>query len=168
MATRHTSMALCIFVSSLVLSGCNALVSEGTADIAGIAGGTLAGALTENAAAATGIGLAVRSVAAAGLDFAELRIQASEQQAIADAAGPLEIGEVAVWSADSPFVTSSGTGEVSVARAFGLAETMCKEIIFSVDYEIERQMFVTVICDQDDRWHWASAEPSTKRWGYLQ
>lgn len=165
--TRHYRAAAGL-AAAIVLGGCNAFLSEGTADLAGIAGGTLAGALTENAAAATGIGLAVRSLAAAGLDYAERRVQKAEQDEIAAKGGPLAPGEVANWDTGSLPSTSSGSGRVSVAREFALAETRCKEIVFSVDDELRSDFYVALICHSDGAWHWASAEPATARWGSLQ
>ena len=169
MQVHPPSKVLFVLLAMSSVSGCNSLLSEGTADLAGIGGGALAGALTENAVAASGIGLAVRSLAAAGLDYAERQVHTIEQDAIAWAAGPLEIGGIASWNAGDAPVASSGHGQVSVARSYGFGETMCKEIIFSVEEEDEETaFFVTQICDNGDGWHWALAEPATGRWGSLQ
>jgi hypothetical protein len=80
-------------------AGCQSLVREGTADVAGIGGAALATAVTDNGAVATGIGLGVRSLANAGLQYTERRLQRQQQDSIAAIAGPLPVGQVAGWNA---------------------------------------------------------------------
>lgn len=52
-------------LSLLLLVGCTSMVSEGTGAAAGVAGVAIANQITDNAAAATGIGLGVQAAAKA-------------------------------------------------------------------------------------------------------
>ena len=38
----------------------------------------------------------------------------------------------------------------------------------SVDPDLERKFYVSMICQDGDVWRWATAEPATSRWGSLQ
>jgi hypothetical protein len=63
-------------------------------------------------------------------------------------------------------------GRVSVSRVIDAAGLRCKEVVFSVDsaqHGAPRTAFyVTPVCRDGAQWKWASAEPSTARWGALQ
>jgi hypothetical protein len=155
------------------LTGCGALLSQTTADLAAIGGATAAAAVTESAALATGIGLGVEGLAEAGLEAALRRVHRNEQEAIASAAGPLGDGEVARWEVrHSVPLEPDRQGEVVVARAFGSERFRCKEIVFSIEELtaefVQRDFFATTICQDGTVWRWASAEPATSRWGALQ
>lgn len=158
----------------LPLAGCGSLLSETTADVAGIGGAAISGSITKNAAVATGIGLGVQGAANAGLLYTERVVHHAEQQAIADAAGPLPVGAVAPWQVvhDIP-IEEDRHGRVTVSRAFGQPGFACKEIVFSVeggrDAKVKEQGFYTAtVCNNGRKWEWASAEPATARWGALQ
>ncbi len=154
----------------LAASGCDALLREGTADAAGAAGGIAAGALTKNAAVATGIGLGVRAGANAAMQYTERRIHRATQDRIAETAGPLKVGAVSAWQSkhDIP-VEPDEQGQVTVSRLIGNDTLRCKEIVFSVDGEKgARAFYIAAICQDGQRWKWASAEPATERWGSLQ
>ena len=58
-------------LSTLALSGCSSLMSEGTTAAAGIGGAALAAKVTDNAAVATGIGLGVQAGARAALQHSQ-------------------------------------------------------------------------------------------------
>ena len=151
----------------LLLSGCGAALTESTADISGIAGAAAATAVTKSAALATGIGLGIRSVANAGLQYTERVVHRAE------AAGPLGVGAVAPWEVSHHIpIEPSEHGAVTVTRAFGTAEFSCKEIVFSVDGAKHavptRDFYTATICRDGPSWRWASAEPATARWGALQ
>ena len=159
--------------SLLTLSGCGSLLTEGTADLAGVAGAGIASGVTNSAAAAAAIGLGVRSVASEGLKFATRRVHRSEQDAIAQAAGPLEPGTLQAWSIRHTVpIENDEAGQVVVSRAFGAGSFRCKEIVFSVDTVTrqgpERAFYTATICQDGSTWRWASAEPATERWGPLQ
>ncbi|SIK66685.1 Uncharacterised protein [Mycobacteroides abscessus subsp. abscessus] len=61
---------------------------------------------------------------------------------------------------------------MTVNREMGAGMMTCKEIVFSVDEvkdEVPRSgYYVATICRDANAWKWASAEPSTQRWGALQ
>jgi hypothetical protein len=42
----------------------------------------------------------------------------------------------------------------------------CREVMFITDGV--GVPFITQICHDSDRWHWAAAEPAVDRWGTLQ
>ncbi len=157
----------------LALSGCGSLLTEGTADLAGVAGAGAATAVTKSAAGAAAIGLGVRSLASEGLKYAERRVHRNEQDAIAQAAGPLEPGALQTWSIRHVVpIEVDERGQVVVSRAFGAGSFRCKEIVFSVDNDtregLQRAFYTATICQDGNAWRWASAEPATERWGGLQ
>jgi uncharacterized protein YceK len=157
----------------LLMSGCGSVLTETTADVSGIAGAGAASAVTKSAALATGIGLAVQSIAMSGLRYGERVVHRHEQERIAQAAGPLGVGDVAAWSVthDLP-IEPNRHGQVTVTRIFGTAAFSCKEIVFSIDGEAHgaptRAIYTADVCAQGTAWQWASAEPATARWGALQ
>jgi hypothetical protein len=155
-------------VSALSLAGCGSLMHEGTADLAGIGGTAAAAAVTKNALVASGIGLGVRSLASAGLQYGERKVHQAEQDSIAASAGPLAVGQVARWSIshDVP-IEDDAQGDVTVSRLIGAPPLACKEIVFSVEGE-QRAFYTAIVCQNGTVWKWASAEPATERWGSLQ
>jgi hypothetical protein len=168
---RKPALAL---AAALLLPGCNAFLSEGTADLAGLAGAGLASAVSDNGAVAAGIGLGVQSLARAGLDYTQRELQQAEQDSIANAAGPLAMGTVASWAIRHTVpLAYNHQGRVTVAREIGALGLTCREIVFSVELQddeaLDRAEFYTaIICRSGERWKWASAEPATERWGSLQ
>ncbi len=159
--------------SLLMLSGCGSLLNAGTADLAGVAGAGVATAVTKSAAGAAAIGLGVRSLASEGLKYAVRRVHRNEQDAIAQAAGPLEPGSLQTWSIRHIVpVEGNEAGQVVVSRAFGAGAFRCKEIVFSVDTVTRQQpqhaFYTATICQDGTIWRWASAEPATERWSGLQ
>lgn len=160
--------SLAILLLSL-LAGCGSVLTEGTGDLAGVAGAGVAGAVSRNAAVGAAIGLGVRSVANAGLQFEERRVHRTEQDRIAAVAGALPVGSVAPWNVvhDIP-IEDDEHGEVVVARALGAGAIDCKEIVFSVDEAKARAFYTATVCRDGTVWKWASAEPATERWGSLQ
>lgn len=173
-ASSRRLARVALFVVMLPLAGCGSFLSEGTSAGAGIAGAAIADSMTDNAAVATGIGLGVQAAARAGLQYAQRRTRAEEQDAIAQAAARLGVGEVSEWAViHSLPIESDAQGKVTVSRLIGGANLSCKEIVFSVvamnaPAETPHAYYVTTICDDRGQWRWASAEPATARWGSLQ
>jgi hypothetical protein len=167
-----------LLLAAVLLAGCQNLMREGTADVAGIAGASLADAITENGAVTAGIGLGVRSIALAGQQYAERVTQGAEQNSIANAAGTLPMGAVAEWSVRHRVpVQPNRRGRVTVVRDIGGLGLQCREIIFSVEgnqqdadgeVRMHRNFYTAAICRNGETWKWASAEPATERWGALQ
>lgn len=163
----------CILACLLALSGCGPLLTETTADTAGIAGAGIASAVTSSASLAAGIGLGVQSGAEAGLQYVERNVHSVEQNRIAEAAGPLPEGGVAPWSVHHRIpIEADQHGELVVTRVLGNAAFVCKEIVFSVDQgakaAIRRAFYMATVCRDGPVWRWATAEPATPRWGALQ
>ena len=154
-------------------SGCSSLLNVGSAELAGVSGAALAGAITDNAAVATGIGLGVQAAGRAGLQYAQRRVHRAVQDQIAEAAGGLDVGAVAHWRADHRLpLERDEQGRVTVSRVISTQGLHCKEIVFSVDAVDNKEprsgFYVAAVCRDGDKWRWASAEPSTERWGRLQ
>ena len=159
--------------SLLVLSGCSDLLTEGTADLAGVGGAAAAHAVTKNATVTTAIGLGVTSLALSGLKSEERAVHGVEQDRIAEAAGGLPIDTVGTWSVNhSVPIEGDQRGEVVVSRDIGTPDLHCREIVFSVDTTEDgqpaRSFYTATICLDGSHWKWASAEPATARWGSLQ
>ena len=155
------------------LSGCGSLLTEGTATLSGVAGAATGAAITSNATVAAAVGLGVDSVAREGLRYVERRVHRFEQERIAEAAGPLSVNMIGTWSVshDLP-IENDENGQVVVSREFGGLGFRCKEIVFSVDKTskqgLDRQFYTATICSDGMVWRWATAEPTTRRWGNLQ
>jgi hypothetical protein len=159
--------------SLLVLGGCSDLLTEGTADLAGIGGAAAAHAVTHNATVTTAIGLGVTSLAMSGLKSEERVVHGTEQDRIAAAAGPLAVDTVGTWSVTHRVpIEDDEKGEVVVSRDIGTPDLHCREIVFSVDTVADgapnRAFYTATICLAGSHWKWASAEPATARWGSLQ
>jgi hypothetical protein len=157
----------------LGMAGCASVLTETTADVAGVAGAGAASAVTKSAALATGIGLGIQAGANAGLQFVERRVHAAEQDRIAEAAGPLPVGAVGTWGVRHRIpIENDEQGQLVVTRVLGGGAMLCKEIIFSVDRAtkrgLRRAFYTADICKDGPVWRWASAEPATPRWGSLQ
>ncbi len=170
---RQRRCAAVLAVGLPALSACSSLLTTGTADLAGVAGASTAAAVTKSAAGAAAIGLGVQSLASEALKYGERRVHRNEQDAIAQAAGPLEPGAVQPWSIRHVVpIEANEAGQVVVSRAFGAGSFRCKEIVFSVDdmtrEGLRRAFYTATICRDGDAWRWASAEPATERWSALQ
>ena len=157
----------------LALPACGSLLTEGSADVAGVAGAGIASAVTKSATAGAAIGLGVRSLASEGVKYAERRVHRAEQDAIAAAAGPLAPGAVQAWSVRHSLpIEDDAAGQVAVSRAFGAGSIRCKEIVFSVEVAARggpaRAFYTATICQDGPVWRWATAEPAVARWGGLQ
>lgn len=154
-----------------MLCGCSSFLAAGTANLAGVASAGITSGVTKNAAIGTGIGLGVAAAAGAGLHYVERRVHHTEQQAIANAAGPLAIGQVAPWHVVHTLpIESNEHGHVTVFRIASAPGFTCKQIVFSVegDNTQEERFYTTSICFNGVTWEWALAEPSTARWDGLQ
>lgn len=153
-------------------AGCGALINTGSAELAGIGGAALADAVTNNGAVAAGIGLGVQAAARAGVEYAQRRVHRAVQDEIARTAGALEVGAVGHWQSEDRLLEKYQRGRVTVSRIISTQELQCKEAVFSVDRVVNETpssaFYVTIVCQDGLRWKWASAEPSTDRWGGLQ
>lgn len=173
--TRQTTRAMWLVLAGWLLSGCSSMLTEGSSAAAGIAGVAIADRITDNAAAATGIGLGVQAATRAGVQYMQRTTRAEEQDAIALAASTLQVGDVAEWQVSHKIpIEEDAYGQVTVSRLMGGMGLQCKEVVFSVvsveadEPEREQEFYVSTICQDGKVWRWANAEPATSRWGSLQ
>jgi hypothetical protein len=169
MPTRLLLLLTCVGA----LSGCGSVLTATTSDVAGIAGAGVASAVTKSPAAAAGIGVGIAAGANAGLQAVERNVHRTEQDRIAEAAGPLEPGVMGHWSVSHTIpIEDDEHGDLVVTRLIGAADFSCKEIVFSVDTTVkqtlQRAFYTATVCQDGTVWKWASAEPATARWGSLQ
>lgn len=161
---------LCCFT----LSACGSLLTEGGAAGAGVASASVAGAITKNSTVTAGIGLGVNAAASAGVKMLEKKAHGTEQDSIATAAGPLDVGGTAPWSSGhyKISVERNEHGQLTVSRLIRAGDLDCKEVVFSVDRvakgKPDRAFYTTIVCRDGAVWKWAAAEPATARWGALQ
>ena len=159
---------------AMASTGCSSLLAEGGAAGAGIVGGALASAVTDNAGVAAGIGIGVQAATRAGIQYGQRKIHGEAQQQIARVAGPLKVGQVQPWQTVHALpLEPEEAGRVAVSRVISTGELDCKEIVFSVDRSAGEELpssafYIASICRSSGRWDWASAEPATARWGALQ
>jgi|SRR5690242_1933541 hypothetical protein len=143
-------------------SGINSALSA--ASTAGIASGVTSATGSALVGTAAGIGAGIGLDAA--FKYAERRIHRNAQDAVASAAGALDVGQSARWNVDAWLPLTDRHGTVEIARRFGQA-IPCKDIVFTVDED--DNFYVTTICaDKKGNWRWALAEPTVDRWGLLQ
>ena len=146
-----------------VLGGCTTI-----GDVAALAAGGGAGAVTGNPA----IGYAVGITTQAGLrelrKYVLRRRQQGEQDAIADVAGAANVGEQVPWAIRHTIPVGNARGELAVIREYTTPLATCREVVFTVDDDGHPSLFTTSLCRQATRWKWAAAEPATARWGFLQ
>lgn len=155
------------------VSGCSSLINAGSAEVAGIGGAGIAAAVTDNGAAAAAIGLGVQAAARSGVQYAQRQVHQSVQDEIARAAGSLKVGDVGYWQiAPKANLEPDQKGRVTISRVISAKALQCKEAVFSVDSVVKKvphsAFYVAIVCQDGDRWKWASAEPATERWGALQ
>ena len=161
--------AAAVLVISIAVSGCtnagsatnSAVSATASAGIgAGVAHATGSALLGVAAGVGAGVGLDV------GIKYVERRVHRNVQDAVARAAGSLEVGQSARWNDDYWLPLSGKHGTVEVARTFGVA-IPCKDIVFTVDED--DNLYVAIVCaDKHGVWRWALAEPTVDRWGALQ
>ncbi len=153
----------------MLLAACGSVLTEGTADVGGIAGAGVASSITKSAAAAAAIGLGVQTVALIGLRYTEREVHRTEQDTIAAAAGKLRPGEVGGWAVVHAIpIEADQHGLLVISREFGTGAFRCREVVFSVDQAKRRDFYTTTVCQDGTVWRWAAAEPSTARWVGLQ
>ena len=161
-------------LGALAASGCSSLLDEAGSAGAGIAGGALASAVTNDAGVAAGIGIGVQAGTRTLIKYGQRKVHAEAQAQIASAAGALAVGEIGRWQTVLSWpLESEEAGRVTVSRVIATGELDCKEIVFSVDQSGKEALpasafYVASICRDGARWQWASAEPATPRWGSLQ
>jgi hypothetical protein len=153
-------------LAAVLLGGCSSF-----SHLVGAATGTVAAAGSGNPAVGIAIGVGTRAVVDWGVRRVSRRWHRTEQEAVAEAAGAAELGEVRPWQVRHSLPLGNKGGEVRVLRTIETPLASCREIAFSVESgsgaELARDWFVTSLCRDAGGWRWAAAEPATERWGSL-
>ncbi len=148
----------------LLLGGCTS-----AGNIIGVVAGGAAGGATANPAIGFGVGVATAAASDYAIRTVSRRWHQGEQDAIAAAAGGLEVGATGPWRVVHSLPLGNEHGQLQVVRAIDNPLAACREVVFSVEEEGEAAAWYSVdICRQRDGWKWASAEPAVERWGFLQ
>ena len=166
---RHGALGLVAVRSVAVVL---ALALGGCSSVSGVVG-VVVGAAAGGASANPAVGFAVGVGTAAVSDYAIKRVTRSwhegEQDAIAQTAGGVAAGGTAPWRIVHSLPLGNEHGELEVVRDIPNPLAACKHVLFSVESKGDPTDWYSVdICQQQDRWKWASAEPAVERWGYLQ
>ncbi|WP_419897971.1 hypothetical protein [Roseomonas sp. USHLN139] len=160
--------AAALLLLAPLLAGC-----ELAGGIAGGLSGAATGTITSNPAVGYAVGVGVRAAADAALARWMRGLQNEEQTAIAEAASTLPLNAPRPWQVkhELPFGWRDQQGQLEVTRVIDTPLTQCREILFSVVDKPEKPpegIFLATACRSPAGWRWASAEPATARWGYLQ
>jgi hypothetical protein len=147
----------------LVLCGCRF-----TGSVVGAVAGGASGAATANPAVGIAVGVAVNAGVDATFAYLQRKRQQAAQDAIAEQVGDMHPGDQRPWKIDHTIPIGNEHGEIHLVRDITNPLTACKELVFSVESEDERQLFTTQACRSGDHWKMALAEPATERWEPLQ
>jgi hypothetical protein len=154
-------MRYVLLLSTTILGGC----SLGPA-AAGVAAGGATAAVTANPVIGYAVGLGVRAGADEVLKYYVRVRQNAEQDAIAKVAGEAPLGQSRRWEIRHTIPIGNAKGSLSVIAEIPNALAQCREVMFITDGV--NAPFITQVCHDSDRWHWAAAEPAVDRWGSLQ
>lgn len=164
-------MSIAVRIATLGALGAAVAVLSGCGSV-GAASGALAGAatglVTANPAVGVGVGIAVQAATDEAVNRTMKQLHQNQQDAIAQAAGGLAVGEVRAWKVKNTLPLENGEGEVRVTRAYSTPLALCKELAFSVKDGAKADWYFANVCQQGAHWKWASAEPAVDRWGNLQ
>jgi hypothetical protein len=150
-----------LLIGTALLGGCSLVPAA-----AGVAAGGATAAVTANPVVGYAVGLGVRAGADEVLKYYVRVRKNSEQDAIADVAGQSPVGETRRWEIRHTIPIGNAKGSLSVMGEIPNPLAQCREVMFVTD-GVEAP-FITQICRDSDRWHWAAAEPAVDRWGNLQ
>lgn len=152
-----------LIAAALPLAGCKTVPA-----IVGIISGAAAGGGTASPAVGFAVGVATATASGAVVKFYGKSRQHAEQEVIAQTAGALAVGGRAPWRIRHYIPLGNESGEISVLGNIPNPLAPCRAIAFSVRDGAMQRWYRTDICRRADGWQWASAEPSVRRWGYLQ
>jgi hypothetical protein len=150
-----------LLLAATTLGGC----SLGPA-AAGVAAGGTAAAISANPVVGYAVGLGVRAGANELLKYYVRVRQTAEQDAIANAAGEAPLGSSRRWEIRHTIPIGNARGSLAVVAEIPNPLARCREVMFSTDGG--DSPFITQVCHDRHRWHWATAEPAVDRWGTLQ
>jgi hypothetical protein len=137
-------------------------------DAAGAVAGIASGAGSVNPVVGTAVALGTKAAVDALVLYIARSEQHAEQDAIAASAGALQPGQAATWQIHHVIPFSDEHGTLTVAGVVDNPLAICKEVVFTVQAGRQQAHYVTTECLNDHTWRWASAEPATARWGFLQ
>jgi hypothetical protein len=163
---RHLLLSIAVVLGLAACSSSGSAVDSAisSASTAGVASGVASA--TGSALVGTFAGIGAGIGIDAGIKYAERRVHRNAQDAVAEAAGPLPVGQATRWKIKHWLPLTEKHGTVETARSYGTA-IPCKDVIFTVDDD--DNFYVTTICkDRKGTWRWALAEPTVDRWGSLQ
>lgn len=161
-ALERLAVKLAVLALLALLPGCS-LIS----DFSGIVAAGVTGSATANPAIGIGVGIGVRAGVDDLVKYLQRKRQAAEQDAIAEAAGSIPLGQAQAWEIRHTIPIGNEHGQLAAVREFSTKLTTCREIMFTVEDD-PRELYVTTLCRKADRWAWAEAEPAVERWGFLQ
>ncbi len=157
-----------VLLAASLLAGCSS---------AGAIAGAVVGASTGAATVNPVVGYVTAVGVNAGVDALQQYIarvrQGAEQDAIVDAVGGMQPGQIRPWKIvhDIPLFDDEH-GQMQVVRSIDTPIAQCREVLFTVEHgqgaRLRRVPYVTDACHDTSGWRWAAAEPATERWGYFQ
>lgn len=133
---------------------------------AGVAAGGAAAAVSANPVVGYAVGLGVRAGADEVLKYYVRVRKNSEQDAIATVAGEAPVGSSHRWEIRHTIPIGNAKGSLTVVAEIPNPLAQCRQVMFMTDGVASP--FMTQVCRDSDRWHWAAAEPAVARWGNLQ
>lgn len=163
---RHHGLLAMLFSSLLALSACtSSSISQSVGAITGIT----SGAFTSNPTIGYTIGISMQAATKAGINYLFRTWTHEQQQAMADLASQLPLGEVHAWEMNRIVHYGSEHGQMKIIREIPNALTHCRELVFSVENDDEPSSYYTSsICKNGHYWAWATVDPSVNRWWGLQ
>jgi hypothetical protein len=160
-ALGRSAVKYLLLTGTVLLGGCNLVPAA-----AGVAAGGATAAVTANPVVGYAVGLGVRAGADEVLKYYVRVRKTAEHDAIADVAGQAPVGDSRRWEIRHTIPIGNAKGSLSVVAEIPNPLAQCREVMFVTDGSDEP--FLTQVCLDSDRWHWAAAEPSVDRWGTLQ
>jgi hypothetical protein len=153
--------------AAVLLCGCSA--------VGGISGGVAAiasGSATGNPGVGVAIGIGVKAAVDTSLKALSRRAANEDQTRLATAIGAMSVGETQSWHSDHFFSFNDVYGTVTLVRMFETPLAACREALFTADTgkapSPDAPSFVARVCQGDNGWRWAEADPAVTRWGALQ
>jgi hypothetical protein len=160
--------AAAVALAGLVLLGGCTSVSEISATVAG----GVTGAATGSPAVGFLVGVATDVAANYVVRYYGRLTAGAEQDAIAQLAGEVPVGDAASWRINHTIPIGDQHGELRVVDVIDSRLATCRDVVFSVDTgkgaRLKQAWYTTTICRDTKGWKWAMAEPAVPRWGYLQ
>ena len=171
---RHAAMGRpavrTVWVLAIAAPGLAACSSIGS--ITGAVTGAAAGGGSVNPAVGYAVGIGTKAATDSLVHYLSRSRHAHEQDVLATAAGALPPGASTAWAIHHRFpLFDDAHGQVTVTRDIPNALSPCKEVVFLLrggKRDTFLGAYTTSVCQGSTGWRWASAEPATRRWSFLQ